>query len=71
MTTTTLTTSELWTRTHAALNAGRWSEARALLDDLGRRSDNHDMLSPVSTYAVPEHIRALIGDRIELVNSKV
>lgn len=67
----TPTTQELWTRTHAALTAGHWSEARALLDSLGLRSDNRDMLSPVSSYAVPEHLLALIGDRIELVNSKV
>lgn len=70
MTTTTLTTSNLWDLTHHALAAGRWSQARALLDDLGLRSDNRDELRPAAQYACPEALLGVIGDRIDLVNSK-
>ena len=40
------------------------------LDDLGRRSDNRVLHASVEAYGVPEMLLAVIGDRIELVNSK-
>jgi len=73
----TKTTDSLWTETHSALCAGRWSEARALLDDLGRRTDIRDILLTVDQYAAmcgknlrPEY-RPVLADRIDLVNSRV
>lgn len=71
------TTDTLWSETHSALCAGRWSEARALLDDLGRRSDVVDSLLSVAQYGrvsgkiLPAGYDAVIQDRIDLVNSKV
>lgn len=77
MTTATKTTDSLWTETHSALCAGRWSEARALLDDLGRRTDVRDMLLTIDQYTGmcgkplrPEY-RPVLADRIDLVNSRV
>lgn len=73
----TLTTDTLWQATHSALCAGRWSEARALLDDLGRRSDVRDCLLSVAQYGqvsgktLPAGYDVVIQDRIDLVNSKV
>ena len=63
-------TSDLFAAAHSALTGKRWSEARRHLDDLGRRSDNRDLLASVEAYGVPEMLLAVIGDRIELVNSK-
>jgi hypothetical protein len=71
------TTNALWTETHSALCAGRWSQARALLDDLGRRSDNADCLLSIEQYcqlagkSLPVGFDAVLADRIDLVNSKV
>jgi hypothetical protein len=73
----TASTICLWDVTHSALCAGRWSEARALLDDLGRRSNVVDSLLSVAQYgrmsgkALPAGYDAVIQDRIDLVNSKV
>lgn len=64
-------TRDLWERTHLALIEHNWSEARSLLDDLGRKRDNHDRLSSAAAYGVPELLRSVISDRINLVNSKV
>ena len=66
---TNLTTSTLWTSTHSALTAGHWSRARALLDELGTRRDNRDLLSSAASYGCPEHLQGVIQDRIDLVNS--
>lgn len=55
--------------TNTALINGKWSQARALLDDLSRRRDNRDMLGTVESYNVPAMLKEVIGDRIELVNS--
>lgn len=70
----TLTTSDLWAATHSALTSGRWSEARALLDVLGQRDDNHDTLGDVACYAPGVKLAAdfadLLQDRIDLVNAK-
>jgi len=63
-------TTELWQATHDALCQGSWSAARRLLDDLGLRRDNVDRLSSAESYGVPEMLRGVIGDRIDLVNSK-
>lgn len=45
-----LDTDALWTATHAALMAGQWGQARALLDALGQRSDFSDRLCSLETY---------------------
>lgn len=73
----TQSTSELYARTHAALCAGRWSEARDLLDLLGQRDDNRDLLAPLSSYLahlcrgpLPTGYAPVIQDRIDLVNAK-
>ena len=63
-------TSDLFSATQQALRDGRWSQARALLDDLGRRNDNVDKLSSADSYGCPEMLLGVIGDRIDLVNSK-
>lgn len=65
-----LSTSKLFDFTHASLLAGKFSQGRAALDELGRRSDNRDLLSSVDAYKVPREISQLIRDRIELVNAK-
>ncbi len=62
-------TSQLFDMTNTALINGKWSQARALLDDLSRRRDNRDMLGTVESYNVPAMLKEVIGDRIELVNS--
>lgn len=64
-------TTELWQATHEALSQGRWSQAQRLLDDLGRRSDNRNLLSSPEAYGVPSVLYEVISDRIELVNEKV
>jgi hypothetical protein len=70
-----MSTPELWAATHSALCAGRWSQARALLDALGRREDNRDLLPPTTAYAkITGHgpltdFAQLIQDRIDLVNA--
>lgn len=69
--TTTQSTNSLFRQTHNALIDGRWSQAQALLDQLSRREDNHFWLNQPHEYGVPETLRGVIGDRIELVNSKV
>lgn len=77
MTTTTAakaieTTDALWERTHKALCEGRWSEARALLDDLSLRTDVRDMLRSAASYGLAGHwIEPVIQGRIDLVNSRV
>lgn len=74
-------TAELWSTTHAALLAGRWSVARRLLEDLARRSDFSDTLPPLASYvrALESNGRSpcldagfaqLLVDRIELVNAR-
>lgn len=74
-------TAELWSTTHAALVAGRWSIARRLLDDLARRSDYVDHLPSLASYvdalkrndamtALDRGFAQLLVDRIELVNSR-
>lgn len=65
-----MSTTELFEATHKALVEKRWSQARALLDDLGRRNDNVDKLSSADSYGCPEMLLGVIGDRIDLVNSK-
>lgn len=72
-------TDTLWTETHSALCAGQWGKARALLDDLGRRSDNRSHLAHISSYVQCAYERVvdigqlatLLQDRIDLVNSKL
>jgi hypothetical protein len=66
-----LTTHELWDATHAALCEHRWADARALLDDLGLRNDNHDLLASAATYGLVGPYTPVIQDRIDLVNAKV
>lgn len=68
--TTTQTTSDLFTATHAALCTHQYAQARALLDELSQRNDNRDLLLSARAYRVPEHVVALFQDRIDLVNSK-
>jgi hypothetical protein len=68
---TTLTTNELWTRTHRALCQGDWSYARADLEDLSRRADVRDRLSSAADYGVPDCMLGVIGDRIDAVNLAV
>lgn len=74
-------TSELWSTTHAALCAGRWSIARRLLDDLARRPDYVDHLCSLATYVsalerndamqpLESSFRTLLADRIDLVNAR-
>jgi hypothetical protein len=65
-----LSTSKLFDFAHQSLLAGKFSQGRAALDELGLRSDNRDLLSSVEAYKVPPEIRQLIQDRIELVNAK-
>lgn len=66
----TLTTDQLFDRASAALCNKRWSDARRHLDDLGRRSDNRDLLLPAARYGVPDMLLGVIQDRIDLVNAK-
>ena len=68
----TITTSELWDATNTALHGRQWSRARALLDDLGLRRDNHDQLLDAACYGMPESspYHAIIQDRIDLVNAR-
>ena len=63
-------TSDLFSATQQALRDGCWSQARALLDDLGRCRDNVGKLFQATTYGCPEMLLAVIQDRIDLVNSK-
>lgn len=73
-----LSTDDVWCGTHSALLGGRWSEARAYLDELARRPDNKSSLCTVDTYMkdrqvsaeLRDGLRDLLGDRIDLVNSK-
>jgi hypothetical protein len=67
--TTSPKTTDLFAAAHAALCAGRWSEARAALDLLGDRQDNRDLLPDASAYRVPALVAQLIQDRIDLVNA--
>lgn len=70
-------TGDLWVATHSALCKGQWSTARALLDDLGLRSDVRDLLLSVKQYtkmsgrSLAVGYDAVIQDRIDLVNSRV
>ena len=71
-----LPTSELFALTHRSLCWGAWGHARALLDLLGRRSDNVDTLPAYSAYdqghaGERAQFAAVLQDRIDLVNSKV
>jgi len=70
-----LTTAELWDETHNALIHTHWGKARSLLDDLGLRNDNYDMLSSAEAYGMTRlkhgEFFDVIQDRIDLVNSKV
>lgn len=67
-------TAELWSTTHAALCAGRWSVARSLLETLSRRPDYVDHLAPIGSYeqaagvTLEPSFREILADRIELVN---
>lgn len=70
MNTATQNTSDLFAATHAALCAGRFSEARALLEDLARRDDNRDSLASAVAYGVPTHLVAVMQDRIDLVHAR-
>ena len=63
-------TADLFTETNVALIEGRYFAARAMLDELGRRDDNRDLLPSARAYRVPEQLVGLIQDRIDLVNSK-
>jgi hypothetical protein len=66
-------TSELWEATHKALCEHQWGIARALLDDLGLRRDNVDMLSSASQYGLTVEYGDFVNvirDRIDLVNMK-
>jgi hypothetical protein len=65
-----VSTSDLFTATHAALCAGKFSQAVSLLDNLGRRDDNRDSLASAKAYSVPAHLEAIIQDRIDLVHAK-
>ncbi len=64
-------TLELWQLTQNALCNKEWSKARTLLEDLGKRTDNTDLLLSARAYGCPEHLIGVIQDRIDLVNSKV
>lgn len=77
-----LNTDALWLATHTALTAGRWGTARALLDDLARRTDGGlDLLLDVDAYSelaalegkprLTGDYRTLFADRIELANQRV
>lgn len=63
-------TDDLWQACHRSLLAGRWSTARALLDDLSRRPDVRDCLGTARGYGVPEYLQGVIGDRIDAVNDR-
>ena len=73
-----LSTDDVWCGTHSALLGGRWSQARAYLDELARRPDNKSTLCSIRTYMKDQQVSAdlrdgladLLGDRIELVNRK-
>lgn len=67
-------TSALFAVTHRELCHGRWSAARALLDDLARRTDVGDKLADVASYETMCGHSAgvaaqLLQDRIDLVNA--
>jgi hypothetical protein len=64
------TTSALRSAAHAALRDGRYSSAVALLDELAKRSDVQGHFASADAYGVPEHLRAVVQDRIELVNTR-
>jgi hypothetical protein len=66
-----LSTDELWTLTHVALCEKRWSDARALLDDLGLREDSHDLLASAKDYGLTGPYAQVIQDRIDLVNARI
>lgn len=70
----TLATDDVWQLAHNALCANRWSEARRVLDELGRRTDNpYRLASTVEAYMtapLAPHYRQIIQDRIDLVNAK-
>jgi len=68
--TTTLKTTQLWDLTHRALCDKQWSKARALLDDLGLRSDNRDHLRSAEGYGLVGPYTPVIQDRIDWVNSR-
>lgn len=73
-----LDTDALWINAHNTLLAGEWSNARAYLDELGRRPDNRSTLCTIDTYmkdkqvepSLKDGLRALLGDRIDWVNSR-
>jgi hypothetical protein len=69
--TETLTTSELWELTHSALCAQQWVQARALLDDLGRRQDVRDYLASAEAYGLTGTGSQVIQERINVVNHRV
>jgi hypothetical protein len=69
--TETLTTSELWELTHSALCSQQWIQARALLDDLGRRQDVRDYLASAEAYGLTGTYSTLIQERINVVNHRV
>lgn len=64
-----------WDAAHNALMNGSWSLARLYLDDLAE-TDNRDELASLEAYeeasgkTVHAAFRALLEDRIELVNAK-
>lgn len=61
--------ASLFDRTNAALIAGRWSEARRLLDDLARTPHADQLVTPPSVQKLAPGYREVIVDRIELVNA--
>ena len=68
---TTWATDAVWEAAHSSLCAGRWGAARLALEELLARSDNVDELRRVDAYALPDDLMGVLGDRIELVNSRV
>jgi len=70
--TKTTATAELFEQTSAALWAQKWGQARALLDDLGLRSDNTTRLRSAEAYGLDRErdFYNVIQDRIDLVNAR-
>lgn len=65
-----ISTSELYLAAQQALADKRWSRARQLLDDLGRRDDNPEVIDLTQLPKPPEPWLDVILDRVELVNAK-
>jgi len=69
---TTETSKQIRLRVLEALRQGRWAEARALLDDLSRRTDVDESVPALATFDAAERLqgsyRTILQDRIDLVN---